>query len=166
MLKDISAVETYTAAPLQAGPKREELYSRFQEERTARKAALEEIEKAGRHRYADWRKQWQRKKMEIKRLPMLRQDRQSLWRETTQREREELVALRATTAGERKALREAMPGGSWRDFLKSRTGHEEQRPQGEEKERAAILPLEPARPQASPVERADETLKTAAGLSR
>ena len=97
---------------------------------------------------------------------MLRQARRNLWREITQREREELAALRAITADERKVARKAMPGVSWRDFLKSRTGNEEQLLQREEKERATVHPLEPARPQASPVERADETLKTAAGLGR
>jgi hypothetical protein len=146
LLKDIEAIKTYTAAPLQAGPEREELYRRFQEERTARKVALDEIEKAGRRRYADWREQWQRKKMEIKRLPMLRQDRQSLWREAAQREREELAALRAVTADERKVVRKTMPGVSWRAFLKSRVGNEEQLLQREEKERAAVLPLEQLTP--------------------
>ena len=191
-MKDIEAIKTYTAAPLQAGPEREELYRRFQEERTARKAALGEIEKAGRRRYVDWREQWQRKKLEIKRLPMLRQDRQNLWREITQREREELAALRAVTADERKAVREARPGVSWRAFLKSRTGldqdtqavnpveprpdlglktvgpefNEEGRLQREDRARAEVPPLESARAKANPVERADESPKPAAGIWR
>jgi hypothetical protein len=127
---------------------------------------LEEIEKNSRRCYADWRAEWQRKKLEIKRLPMLRQDRQNLWREIIQREREELAALRAKTADERKAARVALPTVSWRDFLKSRAGNEEQLLQREEKERAAVLPLESDRIKASPVERADESLKPTVGLGR
>jgi hypothetical protein len=166
LLKDIEVIETYTAAPLQAGPEREELYRRFQEERAARKTALEEIGKTGRRRYVDWREQWQRKKLEIKRLPMLRHDRQNLWQKITQREREELAALRAKTTDERKAARVALPAVSWRAFLNSRVGNEEQLLQREEKERAAVLPLESDRINTSPVERADESLKPVAGFGR
>jgi hypothetical protein len=49
---------------------------------------------------------------------------------------------------------------------RGQTWSEEWQLQREEKERAAVLPLEPARPKASPVERADEPLKPAVGLGR
>lgn len=114
-------LDTYTAAHLSPGPEREGLFRRFQEEKAALKAALEEIENARRRRYENWRERWRRKKQEIKRLPMLKQDRQRLWREINQREREEFMALRAETATERKVARTAHPTTSWWKFLKNQT---------------------------------------------
>ena len=119
MLKTVKAVGTYTAAPLSS--EREGLFSRFQEEKAARMAALEDIENARRLRYEAWRERWRRKKLEIKRLPMLKRDRQNLWREINQRERDELVALRAVATAERKAVWTLHTAATWREFLINQT---------------------------------------------
>jgi hypothetical protein len=119
MKQTVKALETYTAKPLALEPdEQEDLYRRFQEQRDARKAALDGIEQKNRLRYADWRARWRSKRLAIKRLPMLKRDRQSLGMEISKREREELASLRAEAAAERKAARIAHPATAWREFLR------------------------------------------------
>jgi hypothetical protein len=84
---------------------------------TRRRVTLEKIEQESRDRFEDWRTKWRQKRLEIRRLPMLKKDRQSLRLELRQRELEELAGLRAKSAAGRKAVRSEYPITNWKKYL-------------------------------------------------
>ena len=122
-LKTVEAKERYSAAPLQPGLEQTELYRQFQEGMARRRAALENIAQESRCRYENWREGWRRKRLEIRRLPMLKRDRQGLRLELNQRADMELARLRALTLAERKAVREEYPFTTWKRFLTHQAAH-------------------------------------------
>ena len=77
--------------------------------------------------------------------------------------------LKSRTVGPDQATRAANPAEPWPDFGLKTVGpkfNEEAQLQREDRERAAVPPLEPTRAKAGPVERADESPKPAAGMGR
>jgi hypothetical protein len=116
-LRDIKALETYSAIPLHLGPERDNLHAVFQEELLWRRTVLEEINREGRSLYEANKLKWEQKREQFKHIPMMKRDRDSLFLELKSREQEDLDKIRTNTAEKRNKVRVLIPYTTWNKCL-------------------------------------------------
>ena len=116
-IKDITAVEKYSGAPLQLEPERDNLYAIFKDEMEHRRQALSDVNLESRRLYDACKDKWTKKRQAIKKMPLLRHDRQRLQDEIKRRERAELDQLRTATVQKRNVIRTEIPYTTWNKCL-------------------------------------------------
>lgn len=117
ILRTVKADDRYSVAPLHQGTDRNELYSLFQQEMGDRKRRLDEIRQENRTRFEALKEKWNKKREEIKRIPMFRHDRQRVMERLRQNERRDYDLLRSEITEKRTAVRADFPYTSWAKCL-------------------------------------------------
>ena len=118
LLRTVKTDDRYSAAPLHQGADRNELYTQFQSEMADRKRRLEEIRLENRTRYDAIKEKWDKKRQEIKKIPMLRHDRQRIMERLREKERNEFDTLYFAISEKRTAVRTDIPYTSWTKCLR------------------------------------------------
>ena len=119
LLRDVQAIETYTARPLHQGPERGGLYDLYLEEMRRRNEAIREIKEKGQRAYQTAKDEWYKKKAEIKKIPMLAGDRQRVQNNVKLMETMEMEKIRKNTRSELDEIRNERPYTSWPYFGQS-----------------------------------------------
>lgn len=117
---------SYTAAPLQKSPDRDNLYTQYQQATQERQAALEAIKQQDSRLFANLHDKWEKTWQGIKALPMVRRHRQEVMKQFYEKRNAELKALRQQMAEKRDDVRAKYPFKSWVTFLQHQAaqGHE------------------------------------------
>ena len=117
-LKSAEKVKQYKAIPLQKEPDRDNLYQQYQAANAKRQAALSDINQQNDRLYGILKQGWDKKRVVIKKMPMLRKDRQNVMAELNAKESAELAALRKQMQQKRLDIRTQYPFNSWSKFLR------------------------------------------------
>lgn len=123
MLRTVKADARYNASPLQHGANRSDFYTHFQTEMAERKRRLEEIRLESQIRCDAIKNKWNKKRQEIKNIPMLRHDRQRVIDRLRQNERLDYEHIRLGTGEKRAAVRVEFPYSSWSQYLQHKAIH-------------------------------------------
>ena len=109
---------TYTAAPLQINPDRDNLYSQFKTAMQQRRDALESINQQDTRLYKITDKKWEQTRKRIKAIPMTRRDRQQVMKKFNEKRSAEQKALRNQVKLQRDEVRDKYPFKSWAGYLR------------------------------------------------
>ncbi|MDL2226425.1 relaxase/mobilization nuclease domain-containing protein [Deltaproteobacteria bacterium OttesenSCG-928-M10] len=122
LLRYVQATETYTARPLHHGSERDGLYDIYLEEMRQRKETIRAIKEEGQRAYRATKDEWQRKKAQIKKIPMLAADRQRVLNKAQTQETMALEKIREAARGKLDEIRKKRPFTSWARFLQYQAG--------------------------------------------
>ena len=114
--------QTYTAAPIQVKPDRDNLYAEYKSVLDKRRAEIETLNQQNKRLYAIKQETWGKQYEAIKKTPMLRSHRQKLLKEFQTKKRRDLEAMRQIFRGKRAEVRNKYPFTTWNQFLRHQAG--------------------------------------------
>ncbi|GHV56194.1 hypothetical protein FACS189460_0530 [Deltaproteobacteria bacterium] len=137
---------SYTAAPVQINPDRDNLYEEYQKSLKQRRAELANIHQQGQSLYTFHQTTWQKRYEEIRKIPLLKLHRRKLMTDFKTKKQADLEALRQVTRGKSAVIRKKYPFTTWNQFL------QEQARQGRE---IALAILRSRKKEMQPEQKAD-----------